>query len=625
MFKGLCILLFLIVIYIMIIAVKSEDKTDEITKKINYCSEQGYNISDSNDKFFTDICAIFYSDTKKDVSLEYRIRHYYFPFFNRSNNIILNASTLPEIKRNNIFLCFEHHLNALIIIYNIALYIIIIVFIIQIVLFLFTFIGDYKNASKNNSQKYLSYLKEKKEKFDKKKNKTNLISSNSEANANINNNNDFIRLNEETQNNEEIPKNCEHSEIIGQNQIELETLHTENVNTSNEINEKNEKEQNKNNILPQKRDTFTFGDILVPINVNNEEPPKDEVKDYDKKEIEAKIFHTINDNPIKKFKKEIKNENILSPDELFYCDYKTACHLDKRTLMKIYYDILSHCQIIFLFCPNFFIYEDIDIIILYYFIKLQLYFIVNILLLNSNYVINSIYDNRFSIYVCLKKCLFATIIVNIISQILFRFTNSKKQFITHINNLKKKLKHIHLFYYSLEEIILIINNNLYEKLINLCVLNVLIFIIAFYCSLCFCSTYFYTQFIVLKNIIICIIISQSFPFLLAFIPAIFRKKSLEVGEENINIQKDLKNKSTKVKNNEAQNKLKNENSNKLDENNNSTANEKIESGKKRENKSDKNNNENNKNSGKTKRKKKRKTFKDLLYILNQYINKLYVP
>ena len=64
------------------------------------------------------------------------------------------------------------------------------------------------------------------------------------------------------------------------------------------------------------------------------------------------------------------------------------------------------------------------------------------------------------------------------------------------------------------------------------ILNILIYLYSFYYSLCFCSTYFYTQFIVLINIIFCIIISQIFPFILALIPAYLRRISLKNGKND---------------------------------------------------------------------------------------------
>ena len=103
---------------------------------ILYCSEHGYNIKDPNDIFFNDICSIFYSNNKRDVSLEYRRKYFYFPNYER---IILNETLIkeifPDIKRNSIFSCFKHHLPIKIIPFNLALYIVTILFFIQMTFF----------------------------------------------------------------------------------------------------------------------------------------------------------------------------------------------------------------------------------------------------------------------------------------------------------------------------------------------------------------------------------------------------------------------------------------------------------------------------------------------------------
>jgi hypothetical protein len=247
----------------------------------------------------------------------------------------------------------------------------------------------------------------------------------------------------------------------------------------------------------------------------------------------------MNSKPIKVNTKDKEKQLDLIADELFYSHFSSAALLqDKRSLKQIYFDILSHCQIICSFIQYSFIYEDLDVILLYYSIKVELYFLFNIIVLNSDSVINKLYDKKFTFTDCIIKCLIATILVNIISQILFTFTNSKRKFIKHINRLNNSLFNQtnlknNLLNYTLREIILIINNNLYEKLMILCFINIIIFIFTFYCIICFCSTYFYTQFIVFQNIAISIFISQTSPFLLAFIPAILRKKSLDKESEKL--------------------------------------------------------------------------------------------
>jgi hypothetical protein len=533
----------LILIIIFVVKVDSEENSDEPNKIIDYCSEQGYNITNPNDKFFNDICSVFYSKKKKDVSLEYRRKYYYYTNSNESTQILLNTTEIneefPEYKRNNIFFCFKHNLSFWLIVYNISIYIIVLIFIVQMVSFIFLFIGDYENASKNDKLRYLNIVKNKKKKPKKVKQEKKVISVNNEENPIENNKtNGFSPLNEETKNNLDINKDLENGQIIEGKQIEFnETL---NQNKTKNINDPNQEEPKLNNKSIKIIDDFTFGDKVVPKEITG---TKDEIahtkSDKSKEKDTRYIFTKMNSKPIKVNTKDKEKQLDLIADELFYSHFSSAALLqDKRSLKQIYFDILSHCQIICSFIQYSFIYEDLDVILLYYSIKVELYFLFNIIVLNSDSVINKLYDKKFTFTDCIIKCLIATILVNIISQILFTFTNSKRKFIKHINRLNNSLFNQtnlknNLLNYTLREIILIINNNLYEKLMILCFINIIIFIFTFYCIICFCSTYFYTQFIVFQNIAISIFISQTSPFILAFIPAILRKKSLDKENEKL--------------------------------------------------------------------------------------------
>ena len=543
MSKKIHIFLTLILIIIFVVKVDSEENSDEPNKIIDYCSEQGYNITNPNDKFFNDICSVFYSKKKKDVSLEYRRKYYYYSNSNESTQILLNSTEIndefPEYKRNNIFFCFKHNLSFWLIVYNISIYIIVLIFIIQMVSFIFLFIGDYENASKNDKSRYLNIVKNKNKKPKKVKQEKKVISVHNEENPIENNKtNGFSPLNEETKNNLDINKDLENGQIIEGKQIEFnESL---NQNKIKDKNDPNQEEPKLNNKSIKIIDDFTFGDKVVPKEISG---TKDEItntkSDKSKEKDTRYIFNKMNNKPIKVNIKDKEKHNNLIADELFYSHYSSAALLqDKRSLKQIYFDILSHCQIICSFIQYSFIYEDLDVILLYYSIKVELYFLFNIIVLNSDSVINKLYDKKFTFTDCIIKGLIATILVNIISQILFTFTNSKRKFIKHVNRLNNSLFNQtnlknNLLNYTLREIILIINNNLYEKLMILCFINIIIFIFTFYCIICFCSTYFYTQFIVFQNIAISIFISQTSPFLLAFIPAILRKKSLDKESEKL--------------------------------------------------------------------------------------------
>ena len=523
--------LFLFIIKILITKIYSEDYPYNNVNIIDFCLEQEYNIQDKDDIFFNDICSIFYSNTKRDVSLEYRRKYYYYP---NSIPIMLDENSIkeifPEIKRNNILFCFKHHFNIKAMAYNLILHIIIIIFSMQITSFILILRKSYKTASENNYEKYLIYQNKKKEtnKSDNKINKT-FSPLNEEINLTNGRMEESKDINLNTPNGLENINNYEDPHLLN-NQLDK----NEDSKKSKEsiINSDNKQINKQFNI----DELYTFGAVKMKIDEKNyslqteknniKENEKDSNGKYNNNEIIPSPNITNNKNKIK--------EITLLSDELFYSGYVVALLKDERNIIQIYFDILSHCQIIFICKQKFFIYEDTRVKMLFYSIKLILYSMFNIIFLNSVSTINKIYDKKLSFLDCLYKCLIVVIIVNIISQILFIFSNSKKRFIKHIHKLRNSLYNRKEFLkYSINEIIEVINYYLYGKLIILFILSIIIFLIGFYLSLCFCSTYYYTQFIVLQNIIICIIISQIIPFILAFIPACLRKKSLQKKSEKL--------------------------------------------------------------------------------------------
>ena len=545
MLRNIYVFSFFLIFNKLITNINCEDLSYEKKNMIQYCSKQGYNIKDRNDIFFNDICSIFYSKNKRDISLEYRRKYFYFPNYKR---IIFNETLIkeifPDIKRNNIFSCFKHHLSIKTIPFNLALYIITILFFMQMTSFFFIFKRAYIDASENSPERYYIYIKNKKNKLISKgksinKNLKLIKENNNENKKNIN----FIPLKEENnlskRNKEEnIDTNVpfEEEQIHDEKKIEFkDSLSSNNLNKFESINSSNEKTQdNDKNKLFNIDEIYTFGATKIKIDQSKIQENENIISDKKKQDNIKYIYNKINNKPIKTEVKKIETKYVLLPDELFYSGFNIALLEDKRAFKQIYFSILSHCQIIFVCKQNFFIYEDIKVTILYYSIKIDLYFIFNIMLLNDVSVINKLYDNKFSLLDGFLKCLIATIIVNIISQILFIFTNSKRLFIKHINKLKNSLYNkSDMLIFFLKEIIILINNHLYLKFIILCSLNITFFGFSFFYCLCFCTTYYYTQFIVLINIFICLFISQITPFVLAFIPAYLRKKSIQKKSEKL--------------------------------------------------------------------------------------------
>ena len=229
MLKSIYVFLFFLIINKLKTKVKCEDLFNDNINMIKYCLDQGYNIQDPNDIFFNDICSIFYSKNKKDVSLEYRRKYYYYPNYEKN---IMNETTIekifPNFKRNSIFSCFKHHLTIKLIPFNLALYIITILFFMQMTSFISILIKRYNDSSENSAERYHIYLDNQKKKLN---NRGKSINKNLKLMKENNNekkiNNAFIPLKEENnpsnRNEEEhidTSDNLEDEQIQEEKQIE---------------------------------------------------------------------------------------------------------------------------------------------------------------------------------------------------------------------------------------------------------------------------------------------------------------------------------------------------------------------------------------------------------------------
>lgn len=324
----------------------------------------------------------------------------------------------------------------------------------------------------------------------------------------------------------------------------------------------------KRNMNPD--EAITFGGLKVNYisnindNNNNQVESLEKIKETDsqKEEKTEYLYNKINNKTqIKKNKvdnnnkiKNSNNNNInnkttqtqtqtqsqllddkLTNEELLYSGYSVSIISDKRSFFQIYYDILCHCQIIFYFMPNYYIYEDKKLTMIYYSFKFILYFIINMFFFDSISVINKIYDDKFFFSDYFIICVSSTVIVNIIGQFLFFLTNSKRTYIRYVNKLNNSLfkKKKRILKYVLKDTIDLINNTLFVKVVVLFMLNIVLFFLTIYFFVCFCIAYYNTQFYIIKCVLINIIISQTCPFFLVIIPAKIRKKALVKKNEKL--------------------------------------------------------------------------------------------
>lgn len=577
-------------------------------KTINECNKQGYDITNPLDSFFYDICKTFTSKDKKDVSLEYRRKYYYYPVNYLHNNKINQENIFYRPLRNSSSSCFKELIVSTKIYNNLSFYIILPSFLLQLFLFCIilikrtkmkisnfsdTILDDENNSklkdkikTKNNNgfSKEIKEIKEKNENFPYRNNNNlpkNLDKSNKfgnykrkalklqfkdtifeeeEQSSNADTNktldyfgkNSFISNNQLEKENEKYYKPNRTKEIKNtQNQLNQEknmnadrkcyTKSKEIINENRFFKENNKKMDNQKQIQyfgNKSEENFSFGgkkeggklNLIFDSkeNQNSELPLGIKiVNDIEKIKRSEYFFRAINRSSPTKMNNYVEQishkKNSLKNDEYFYLDYIDTILNDKRTICKTYIDILSNSQIIFFFVTKH-MYEDFKFQIIYYCIKIQIHFFLNIHLLNTD-KINKIYNNLFGTLETLKNGISSSIITLLLSEIIYRLTNSKtiriekKNMIENLDIKEGRLNFLVRKYASN-----IIEKYTFSKHILLFILSCFTYCFCFYKCFSFCEVYPNTQNIVFYCILSSILISQISPFAFALIPAILRRK-----------------------------------------------------------------------------------------------------
>ena len=539
------------------------------------------NLSDENDPFFHDICVNLNKLVDKDITLDYRRKYY---FYKKYANKQIN---FQRPLRNNSNDCFIINNSFEATFSNLGMIIVGIVSV-QIILIFMILIKKFSCSFNNTPNEKLLQInkKNKKTKNIKNENNNNTIKINNgtnsyskftaevkkEENDNNYDNTDMAMVDtkimdstnpmnkiEENNNNENDKQNSVEEENEEKIDSKLE------MNSIKEIKKSDRKDQNNLDEIDipkeKSQENYTFGFnfgtkiIIGNNNMNNINSKQKEEKENSKENKEDKIkrIRQIYDeiNPSKK-KEENVNKNITNNsinneiavfapakqikklyvrEEYFYFKYLLARIEDKRSVFQIYMDLLEYNQIIFKLYPNSFnIYEEKKIQILYYLTKIEIYFLINCLLIKSS-DINDIYDNKSTILSKFIKSLKSTIITYFISLFLYKLTNIKKVLI------KRRYKLINLKVSNSiikEEISkltrTICEKFLYNKFIVFIIFIALFVSYSFYITFSFCKTYPNSQLILLECVTFNILISQLSPFIACWIPAFLRRKAIDLKE-----------------------------------------------------------------------------------------------
>ena len=578
------------------------NRQKNIDDLITLGKKQGYNFTNSKDKFYYDICQRFTSDTKKDVTLEYRRKYYYFPEQKLIDNNIGFEKNLkgneefPPIKiKNNPDQCgdsWDYHLV------NPQFYLILILLFGQLMLLELIILFKKKQIWNKSPLELIKKVNEIKNPKEKKAYLNNFIIQTLE---NINEINKFPEMlsDENKQNNttnfaqlieEEDTKN-DFSSAVGK-----KPLNNNNTNQKNNViainNEENTKGKNNPNskdvsgktgrfdddtanndinanvneiieggINKQAKiakksdeDNYTFGGGIYSKKItnitkqiseenkeDNENNGKDAIKSFstttklttikDKKQVEDFIYKKINHNKYIEYNNSStypkQLDLIFSKEELFYKGYNFALLEDKRSVFQIYKDILSYCQIWFVFNAKVKIYEDIKVIIVYYCTKIELHLLINAKLMNNN-EINKIYDGKFFLNNYFYHFFISAFISTIIGEILFVLLNSKRLYIKQKNQVNSLrvfdiIKKTRLSQITTD----LVSDDLFHKISFFSLFAIILIITTFKNTVPFSSIFINSRYYYYICVIGSIILSQLSPFVLALIPAYLRKKAIE--------------------------------------------------------------------------------------------------
>ena len=544
---------------------------------------KGFNLNDPNDPFFHDICLqleIF----PKDVTLEYRRKK----FFNSGKPG--RDVEFQRPLRNDTKECFFINNSINNIFGNISI-ILLIIFMIQFFLIINVLLIKVNVSIQNSPYNKLMKINQKNNKKNEKniniindpKNPYSKFTSEekkvNEDQDNIINNKENIKelminesqrpmfIKQDNQVQDEIKNENQYNDHDEPQQASSAAAKIDLVQVKEEQDNQNNKKQNNLDEvdIPKEKstDNYTFGfnfgtkynfnNNIKNNNTNNENVEENEKKQnvLEKKEKMKRIKEIYEEiNPIKKKINENMNNNthnnlnsdttviftsqeqekkVYVREEFFYFKYLLARIEDKRTLSQIYFDLLEQTQIIFKFCTvPFNIYEDRKLQAIYYLTKIHLYFLINSLFINNS-VINDIYDNKNNIKSDIIRSLKVTLITFFICFFLYKLTNLKRVLIRRrykLINLKISNKLLNAEIIELTK--RFCNKFLRHKILIFFTLVFVIVAYSYYICYSFCKVYQKTQLLLLECVTFCLVFSQIIPFIVCWIPAYIRKKSLDL-------------------------------------------------------------------------------------------------
>ena len=531
------------------VPVRLDDSLDNLAKSL---SDSGYNLFDENDSFYNDICATYTSENGTDMLLSDRKSDIYSSTQNQTLcqtgcelasynstskkakcNCDIETSTLintlnidnlfdkKEIAKSfydtltnsnfRVMKCYNLLLDFSLIFKNYGEIIMTILIFIFLIMMIIYFILGTKQIHKFlitilrfNSQSGYN----KKNKFDKE----------SVANSE---NKKIIELNK-TNKNKQAKK------------IKFSSINFPPKKRHKETDNKNIDKNKNQKIIMSNSDTKHINEENNGFNKLKNKKHKNKIK-------EEKVMNTIKDHETKKtiqITEDITNrkhfsENYndyrmknLTENELDDLDYELALIYDKRTFFQFYWSVLKQNQLlIFTFLPM----NDFNLIyakIALFIISFGLFFTINGFFFSDD-TMHKVYEDNgeYDIIYQIPQIFYSSIVSSLANVLLRNLSLSEKNILElksesylSIHKAKKKARQI--------------EKCLKIKLIIFFLISLLLMIFFWYFISCFCAVYNNTQIILIKDTGISFVSSMVYPFILSFLPGIFRIPALRAKDKN---------------------------------------------------------------------------------------------
>ena len=244
------------------------------------------------------------------------------------------------------------------------------------------------------------------------------------------------------------------------------------------------------------------------------------LKNSNKNKLKKSLFN-LNEKEEKKkdSKQPINKKETYVDEELNTMDYQTALQHDKRNYWQYYWSLLKKKHIIILtFVSN----DDYNVFLLkfsLFILSLALYFAIDTLFYSDDSLHNIFSEQgRYNLIYQIPKALYSTLISTITTFILKKLSLSQNELIDIKKepNQKKSQKKADKSKKCLK-----------IKLYSFFAFGLALLLFCWYYISAFAAVYVNTQMHLIKDTIISFAITITYPFLINFIPGIFRMKSLK--------------------------------------------------------------------------------------------------